>query len=221
MNILTQAKADWERFSQSAFELDCIFKVDDTPGAETATIQVLKTDISVDIESDGQDLIGSKVRLTFSENLLKTTNPAYPIRNSDNLVAIKGQRISVVDSTGTLKEYVIKNVYPDSTVGMIVCDLAEYITHPEDPQDMVISNVAATSFTGTITSNSNSVETGFQWEISLDNFVSDITVAGTTLTNIVTFDYTGLTTATEYFVRAKALGGVDSGYTTIVSQTTS
>lgn len=220
MSILSLARADWERFSQSAFDLDVIFRVSYETGAETATIKALFAEISQPIETDGNWVIADIARLTFSENLLKTENPAYPIRNTGGLVAMNQQKITVTNSAGIILDLVIKNAYPDSTVGMITCDLAMSKTHPLAPTNMVVSDIMATSFTGTITSNSNGVESGFSWEISTDNFVNDIVIAGTTAKNIVTFDYTGLTSATTYQVRAKATGGVDSEYTDIVEAIT-
>jgi len=220
MSILSLARADWENFSQSAFDLDIIFRVSYETGAETATIKGLFAETSRTIDTDGQDAIADIARLTFSENLLKTTNPAYPIRNADGLVAINQHKITVTNSAGIVLDLTIKNVYPDSTVGMITCDLAMSKTHPIAPSDMVVSDIMATSFTGTITSNSSGVESGFSWEISTDNFVNDIVIAGTTAKNVVTFDYTGLISATTYQVRAKATGGVDSEYTDIVTAIT-
>jgi len=220
MSILLRARADWERFSQSAFDLDITMKVSDEAGAETVTIKALLTRIAVTIETDGQDVIGDKFRLTFSENLVNTTNPLYPIRNSDGLVAMNNHRVNGPDSTGVIHDLVIKNVYPDSTVGMIICDLSTYKTHPVAPSDLIVSDIETEQFTATLTSNSNSVESGFQWEISTDNFVNDIVVAGTTGKNILTFDYTGLTQSTLYSIRALAIGGKNSEYSAIVQATT-
>ena len=124
-SILERARNDWERFSQSSFDLDLTFTTPD--GSQTGTIKGIGTRATQTfLETDGQQVIGEIVHIGFKEKLLKEANPAYPIRNADQLVAINNHRVDFEDSNGLLRNYVIKQVYPDSTVGMIMCDCADF-----------------------------------------------------------------------------------------------
>lgn len=123
-NILALAKKDWKRFSQSSFDLDLNFSTPD--GGQTATIKGIGTRAQTTFRTDGTDAIGDLVHISFNEELLSEANVAYPIRNAKGLVAMNEHLVSFLDSTGTLRNYQLKQVYPDSAVGMIAADCADY-----------------------------------------------------------------------------------------------
>jgi hypothetical protein len=98
-----------------------------SPGAtETATFKGIGTNNAITFESDGQDVIGHIVHIGFHEEALLDINPAYPIRNADGKVQMDKHRVSFIDHRGVLRNYIVKNWYPDETVGMIMCDCNEY-----------------------------------------------------------------------------------------------
>lgn len=125
-NILDLAKKDWKRLSQSSFNLDLNFSTPD--GSQLATIKGIGTRAQVTFKTDGTDVIGDLVHIGFCEALLSAANPSYPIRKANGQVHINQHLVSFLDSTGTLRTYQIKQVYPDSTIGMITADCADYET---------------------------------------------------------------------------------------------
>ena len=124
MNIKQKAIADWNRLSQSAFGLDLIITTPD--GSQTATIQGIGTDIAYNMETDGQDASVRNVHIGFNEAVLLAANPAYPVRNADGLVDMHHHRVSFEDAQGIVRNYSIKQIYPDNTVGMIMCDCSDF-----------------------------------------------------------------------------------------------
>jgi hypothetical protein len=41
-------------------------------------------------------------------------------------VALQGHKVAVADSTGVVKNYVVREQYPDETIGLIVLILGTY-----------------------------------------------------------------------------------------------
>jgi len=94
------------------------------PTSETVTFNGLTTEINVDINSDGEVVNSKKATASFSEKYL--TDAGYPVRNSRDEVVIKGHRLSVKNSTGRVKEYIIQQCFPDETIGLLTCILTDY-----------------------------------------------------------------------------------------------
>ena len=65
MSILSLARADWERFSQSAFDLDIVFRESYETGAETGYSQITLPDGADITTRDGDTLIFIKSATTW------------------------------------------------------------------------------------------------------------------------------------------------------------
>jgi hypothetical protein len=63
--------------------------------------------------------------IAISEKFL--SDASYPYRNLSGEVSLKNHRIAVADSTGLVKNYVIREIFPDETIGLIVCILGDRI----------------------------------------------------------------------------------------------
>lgn len=50
----------------------------------------------------------------------------YVVRNSSQEVALIGHYVVVKDSTGIDKNYVVRETYPDESLGLIVCILGDF-----------------------------------------------------------------------------------------------
>ena len=127
INVLAKAKADWRRFSQSTFDLDLTFEA--STGGETATIKGIGTKHQIQVDTDGLPYNAPNVHISFCEAVLAEANPAYPIRNGEDVI-MKDQLVSFEDSTGTQRLYQITETFPDQTVGVIVCMCATYERTP-------------------------------------------------------------------------------------------
>lgn len=92
--------------------------------------------------------------------------------------------------------------------------------HLSPPTNLALSNETTTGFDASVTSGTAGIETGFSWEVSTDNFVSDIQVNGTTAFGVVSYTYTSLSSGITYYARVRATGYDNSDYTSTVSTIT-
>ena len=74
--------------------------------------------------SEGEVVNSKNAHICIDENSLAEQD--YPVRNEDGEVHLKNHRVSVKDSSGELKEYVIIEWFPNETLGLIVCILGDY-----------------------------------------------------------------------------------------------
>ena len=121
--LIEQAKGDWQRFSSDPKTWGIAITLT-APSAEVANIAGLATKHHIGVDSDGNAINTKNAHITISEQLL--VDAGYPVRDSDNEVAIINHRVSYKDSTGVAKEYVIEETSPDETIGMITCILNDF-----------------------------------------------------------------------------------------------
>lgn len=137
MGLIDQAKKDIEQITSnlSEFAVPIVFT---SPGNNTfdpsfdmtfanvsVTINGLfdKHHLGFDSES-GRDVNVKHASIVVSEKFLK--DAAYPVRNLKGIVNLKGHKVAVKDSTGTINTYIINEWFPDETVGVIVCILGDF-----------------------------------------------------------------------------------------------
>ena len=120
---LQAAKNDWVRFTEKGgFQTEIIL----TPKNAVATYSImgLATKHNVKLDSDGVPINGENIRITICEQSLVNAN--YPYRNTDNKISLFNHLASFIDSSNNQKNYIIKEVIPDETTGVITCILANY-----------------------------------------------------------------------------------------------
>ncbi len=101
-----------------------------TPGGSvTKTVKGLAIKHSTVLNDFGAGVRGKTARVTVCEDVLH--DAAYPIRNEDNTVNLKDHRVTWTDSEGITATYVITEILPDRSVGIIRCTLGEYRTGDE------------------------------------------------------------------------------------------
>lgn len=120
-NVRGMATRDWRRFSVSGFNLDITLSAP-SPSTENATIKGIGANISGHFETDGQDVIGPYIKITFSEAELLAANANYPVRDSQGFVDLFRHRVQFLDSNNTMQNYRVRNTLPDNTVGVIICE---------------------------------------------------------------------------------------------------
>ncbi len=97
------------------------------PTGETVTLGGLHTKHHLGFDSDsGRDVNTKNAHISFSEKLLLTNNPSYPVRNVRNEVYLEGHKVTAKDSTGVEVTYRIATWFPDETVGLIMCTLSDW-----------------------------------------------------------------------------------------------
>ena len=115
---LDRAKTDVVRFTQAGFAVDLVFTA---PNAETANVRGLasKHRISVNPE-DGLPINSPNIHVTVTEEVFTVANAAYPFRNSDNEMYLKGHRV-LYDG----RNYKVAENFPDETLKLNLCILSE------------------------------------------------------------------------------------------------
>lgn len=71
----------------------------------------------------GQRANTKQVSVTVDE--IYFTEIGYPVRDANGEVNLRDHQVSVKDSTDNVKDYVIREWYPDETLRLIVCILGD------------------------------------------------------------------------------------------------
>lgn len=124
MGFVEQATELWQRFTSDINGWGVSINIETPSGSQNVDIVGLATKHHIGIDADGNLVNTKNTHITFAEKLL--TDVSYPVRNSNGEVALFNHRVNYADSTGTIKKYVIREWFPDETVGMIVCILGDF-----------------------------------------------------------------------------------------------
>lgn len=119
---MDRAKADIERITsdQNGFGVEMTLQAP-APGEEMAIVTGLHTKIHMALNTEGALVNSKKGHISISEKFL--VDAGYPVRNSNDEVDLKGHKVSVKDSTGVIKHYLIQQWFPNESVGLITCIL--------------------------------------------------------------------------------------------------
>lgn len=124
MGMLEQAQADIKRIrtDPKGFTKPITFTSPD--GLSIVTIPGMHAKIHMAVDTEGQTVNSKKAHISISESAL--TDLGYVTRNANNECSLKDHKVSVVDSAGINCQYIIREVFPDETVGLIVCFLGDF-----------------------------------------------------------------------------------------------
>ena len=123
MSLVDQAKADWQQITTdtvNGFGTAISFVA---PNASTANVVGLATKHHIGIDDDGNVVNTKNAHISFSEKQL--TDQSYPVRDSDGEVSLYNHQVTWIDSTGASITYVIREMFPDETIGVILCILGD------------------------------------------------------------------------------------------------
>lgn len=124
MGLIAQAKADIEQITGNTddFAVSMTFIA---PDLSTATVQGLFTKHHLAIDTEGNPVNVRNAHASVSEK--QFIDAGYTVRNSSGEVSMKDHKVTVSDSTGTASTYVIREWYPDETIGLLVFILGDFI----------------------------------------------------------------------------------------------
>lgn len=121
-SILDLARRDAKRYVTSGgFETEIVLTTPDD--AVTITLSGYASKHFINFDSDGSPINSKNAHICIDEDIL--TNAGYPVRNARNEVALLKHKVSCSDSTGSIKNYTIRENFPDETLGLIVCILGD------------------------------------------------------------------------------------------------
>lgn len=123
MGLLDQIKADIAQITGNTDDFGTPLTFE-APSGDTAIVNGLASRHHLSFDTDGNTVNGRNVHVSVSETNMIAAE--LMVRNSAGEVSIKNWKVSWTDATGTLKKYIIRECYPDDTIGLIVCILGDF-----------------------------------------------------------------------------------------------
>lgn len=123
-NLLSRARRDADKIILSGgFEENITLRSPDNPPVTLETTS-LESKHWISFDDVGNQVNSKSVKVFLSEEDL--IQNSYPYRVSEE-VYLMDHLVSLPDSSGIVKNYVIKEWYPDETIGIITCILKDYV----------------------------------------------------------------------------------------------
>lgn len=95
--------------------------------SQTINITGWAVKVSGSFDSDGNQVNTKNVHITIDESVL--TSLGYPVRTNKKgipEVDLIGHKVNYVDSSGLLKNYIVRENFPDENLGLINVGLGDY-----------------------------------------------------------------------------------------------
>lgn len=125
-SLLNRARKDSKKYvTTGGFEENICIQTPDGLKSLSTTGFVSKHWINFD--TDGNAANSKNAHICLDEDKLVLGN--YPVRNLNQEVFLLKHRVTVKDSSGLDKKYVIIETFPNETLGLIVCILGDYGTN--------------------------------------------------------------------------------------------
>lgn len=121
--ILELAKRDIKKISSNLNGWAVEVSLTTPDDSKTITFAGIHVKIGLGINTDGNMVTSKKAPLSFHEDYL--TEQSYPVRNASGEVSLMKHKVSVKDSTGVVKNYVIDQCFPDEALGLLSCILGD------------------------------------------------------------------------------------------------
>lgn len=122
-NILQAARRDAQKYvTKGGFEEDITLSTPD--GATILNITGLATKHHINFDTEGNQVNSKNVHICIVESELQAAG--YPVRDANTEVNLLRHRVSMPDSTGNTKDYIVRENLPDEALGLIVCILEDY-----------------------------------------------------------------------------------------------
>lgn len=124
MGLAEQAKLDAKWITANSNHFGVSITLTSTSNI-SATVFGLHTKhhTSWDPES-GEVIDGKRAHISVSEEVLEDSG--YPVRNSNQEISMVGHLVEVADSTDVVKKYIVRQTFPDETLGLIVMILGDF-----------------------------------------------------------------------------------------------
>ncbi len=139
MGILDLVKSDWKSITTNTNDFGVDITLTTPTDSQSIEIVGLATRHHLGINSEGLLVNSRNVHVSFSEQQL--IDESYPYLDANNEVNIKKHKVTFNDSRGDSRTYIIKEFFPDETIGVIVCILGAY--------DTVVTDIFDNSFDNT------------------------------------------------------------------------
>lgn len=117
-SILDCAKEDMQDITSDLDGFAVSVKLE-SPDSKVAEVSGIHAKHHLGIDTNTLLPINTKTAsVGIAENLL--TEVGYPVRNENGEVDLEKHKVDIIDSTGEVKLYVVREWYPDEMLGLIV-----------------------------------------------------------------------------------------------------
>lgn len=123
MGLIEQAQQDIRAITTNTSDWSVSIQLT-APDLSVLNTNGLHTKHHLSYDTEGNMINYKNAHISISED--EFIDSGYPYRDSSGEVNLSGHLCVVKDSTRQDKEYVIREWYPDETVGLIVMILGEY-----------------------------------------------------------------------------------------------
>lgn len=122
-SILMAAKADAKKIVLSGgFEVEITLS---TPSEDlTFKTTGLGSKHHLSFDTDGSPVSSKQAHVCVDEKVLSDNN--YPVRNPKGEVDLYSHRVSFKDSSGIEKKYIVREQFPNETLGLITLNLGDW-----------------------------------------------------------------------------------------------
>lgn len=120
---MEQAKQDIKRITSdlTGFAVPITFT---DPLGYSVIVNGIHTKIRLVITTEGDSVNSKRPYVSVSEDNLLAAG--YNVRNLNREVALVNHMVQVADSSGNVCSYIIREVWPDERVGLLVCFLSDF-----------------------------------------------------------------------------------------------
>ena len=125
MGLIDQANIDIQKITSNLGEFGVPITFTSKKYGTVVTINGLHNKIHLNVDTEGNVVYSKNATIAVSEKLLNSVG--YVTRNSALEVDMNNDRMSVKDSTGIIKNYIVKAKMPDETVGLLIFILEDFI----------------------------------------------------------------------------------------------
>lgn len=127
MGLLEQARKDIAKITgnkTTGWGASLTFTPRANKGGAEVTITGLHSKHHLGEDTDGNRVNSKNAHVSFSDSFLVAAG--YPIRNLKGEMDMVGDKVKATDSTGQEWAYIIRETYPDETVGLTCCILGDF-----------------------------------------------------------------------------------------------
>jgi len=124
MSLIDRARIDMQNITGNTndFAVPCVVKTPD--GATTINVTGLHTRHWMSFDPDGVAVHTATASLAVSEK--QFIDGGFAVRDANGEVDMKGDLIDAPDANGVVQTYVLREVFPDEALGLLVLILGEY-----------------------------------------------------------------------------------------------
>lgn len=124
MSIFEQSKKDLASIIQNSNDFGQQITIKTPTSSENLDLVGFHTKHHTAYDLDGAMVNSKNASIAISEKSLIDAN--YPYRNSNQEINMIAHLVDVVDSSGIVKNYIVREMFPDESLGLIVLILGDY-----------------------------------------------------------------------------------------------